>query len=368
MSLPHKVLIVGAGKIGRTIYRMLCNNATFSYVTIADQEQSALDGFNQTSEHRSIWINDSEMLQELVNLHTIVVSAGPYFINAGIAELALQAGASYFDLTEDVKTTETIRNYAASAAIGQVFMPQCGLAPGMIGILANDIAHEFDTIQDINMRVGALPKQSNNALKYSLTWSTEGLINEYCNPCDILREGKITVAEPLEGCERITIDGVEYEAFNTSGGLGTLCETWQNRVQSLSYKTIRYPGHRDLMKFLLTDLKLNKQKDLLKDILDGALPHTTDDVVLVYASVKGTKDRKPFEKTKVLKFYGGQTYLLPEASAIQLTTAGSMCAVLELYRDGRLPVKGFVRQEDVSWKDYVSTIAGKVMGLFPCNK
>ena len=108
------------------------------------------------------------------------------------------------------------------------------------------------------MRVGALPQFPTNALKYNLTWSTDGLINEYCNPCEAIHEGRRIDVLPLEGLEHFSLDGVRYEAFNTSGGLGTLCETLDGRVRELNYRTIRYLGHRDLMAFLVNELRLSR--------------------------------------------------------------------------------------------------------------
>ncbi|MFX9180922.1 saccharopine dehydrogenase C-terminal domain-containing protein, partial [Acinetobacter baumannii] len=95
---------------------------------------------------------------------------------------------------------------------------------------------------------GALPLYPTNGLKYNLTWSTDGLINEYCNPCEAIVDGQMREVLPLEGLEHFSLDGLDYEAFNTSGGLGTLCETLEGRVDSLDYKTVRYPGHREIVK------------------------------------------------------------------------------------------------------------------------
>ena len=120
------------------------------------------------------------------------------------------------------------------------------------------------------MRVGALPQFPTNELKYNLTWSTDGLINEYCNPCEAIHDGKSIDVLPLEGLEHFSLDGVDYEAFNTSGGLGTLCETLEGQVRELNYKTVRYPGHRDLMAFLMNELRLSERRELLKDILENA--------------------------------------------------------------------------------------------------
>ncbi len=134
---------------------------------------------------------------------------------------------------------------------GVTFMPQCGLAPGAINIVGGSLASSLDTVRSVEMRVGALPQFASNQMKYYLSWSTAGLLNEYCQPGEALHDGRRITTLPLDGSERLTIDGVEYEAFNTSGGVATMCETFAGKVGELNYKTMRYPGHRDLMKFLL---------------------------------------------------------------------------------------------------------------------
>lgn len=111
-----------------------------------------------------------------------------------------------------------------------------------------------------------------------MTWSTDGLINEYCNPCEVIHNGHRLEVLPLEGLELFSLDGVQYEAFNTSGGLGTLCDTLKGRVQELNYRTIRYVGHRDLAAFLVNDLRLGRRRNVLKDILEHAVPVTLQDV------------------------------------------------------------------------------------------
>ena len=153
------------------------------------------------------------------------------------------------------------------------------------------------------LRVGALPEFPTNSLKYNLTWSTDGLINEYCNPCDVIHQGQRQEFWPLEGLEHLSIDGVEYEAFSTSGGLGTLCETFEGRVRELNYKTIRYIGHRDRMLFLLDELRLRDRRQLLKEILENAVPRTLQDVVVVFCTATGQRDGQMVQLWDARKIY-----------------------------------------------------------------
>jgi saccharopine dehydrogenase-like NADP-dependent oxidoreductase len=287
-----------------------------------------------------------------------VLSACTFDQNEGIAVAALASGASYFDLTEDVATTHSVRTIADKASSGQIFMPQCGLAPGFIGILAHDLCRGFDTLDRVKMRVGALPLYPTNMLKYNLTWSTDGLINEYCNPCEAIVDGKPVDVQPLEGLERFALDGVDYEAFNTSGGLGTLCETLQGRVKNLDYKTVRYTGHCYLMQFLLDGLRFHERRGLLKELMEAAIPCTNQDVVLIFSTVTGWRNGRFEQVADARKVYHGQVHGI-EASSIQITTATSICAVLDLHRLGKLPGSGFVRQEDVKLADFLANEFGK---------
>jgi saccharopine dehydrogenase-like NADP-dependent oxidoreductase len=346
-----RILIIGAGRIGIAIAAILSRSYS---VTLADQKRPA-----QPPAGAKFLILDaagSGQLGRMCAGYDAVVSAAPFFLNARIAQAARDAGAHYFDLTEDVTTTAAIRALADGAPT--VFAPQCGLAPGFVGIVANDLARRFETVRAIKMRVGALPRYPLNRLKYNLTWSTDGLINEYCNPCEALRDGKPVSLQPLEGLEHLVIDGVEYEAFNTSGGLGTLCESLAGRVGSLDYKTIRYPGHCEILKLLLEDLGLAGKRGVLKDIFESSLAETPQDVVHVLVTASGQREGHLVQETFSRTILG----LGPEDTAIQRTTAAGLCVVLDLVLTGRLPVRGFLRQEDVPLAAFLANRFAGVYG------
>ena len=260
------------------------------------------------------------------------------------------AGCHYFDLTEDMHATREIMRLAEAAQT--VFMPQCGLAPGFVGIVAHHLTQRFNQLQEVKMRVGALPAVPTNALKYNLTWSVDGLINEYCNACEAIRDGQRIEVLPLEGLEHFSLDGTEYEAFNTSGGLGTLCETLKGRVRSLDYKSVRYPGHCDLMKMLLQELQLNDDPETLKSILRRSVPTTMKDVVLVFVTVTGERDGTLVQEVFARKIFADRSENAP-LSAIQITTAAGVCAAVDLFREGKLPARGFIRQEQVALPDFL---------------
>ena len=164
--------------------------------------------------------------------------------------------------------------------------------------------------------------------------------------------------QTLEVLEHFSLDGVEYDAFNTSGGLGTLCETLEGQVETLDYKTVRYPGHRDLMKFLLEDLRLAGDQEQLKNILRGAVPTTMQDVVLVFVTVSGMRGGKLVQEVFSRKIFAAERDGRL-TSAIQITTAAGICTALDLFREGKLPQRGFIAQEQVDMDAFLANRFGK---------
>jgi saccharopine dehydrogenase-like NADP-dependent oxidoreductase len=189
---------------------------------------------------------------------------------------------------------------------------------------------------------------------YYLTWSTVGVLNEYVNPCDILSNFKHTKAQPLDGKETVYVDGDRYEAFNTSGGASSMCKTFEGKIKSLSYKTIRYPGHCDKMQFLLEDLNLKHNKQKFVELFDQELPYTTQDVIVMVISVIGKINGKMIEKAYHKKIYGNKNF-----SGIQLSTASGICANVMLWAQGELPA-GPLKQEDIPFDKWITNRFGKL--------
>lgn len=355
------IVIIGAGKIGSMIAELLVGSGDYA-VTVVDRAADALERLETARPVGKIVadIRDPGALDRALAGQFAVLSAAPYHATRLIAEAAKRAGAHYLDLTEDVASTRAVRQLAAGARTA--FIPQCGLAPGFITIVASDLCAHFDELHDVRMRVGALPQFPSNALNYNLTWSTDGVINEYCEPCEAIVNGQRREVPPLEEREEFSLDGVLYEAFNTSGGLGTLCDTLEGRVRNLNYRTIRYPGHAALMKALLHDLRLRDRRDVLKDILENAVPITLQDVVIVFVTVSGLKNGQLLQETYANKIYaapvGGRV-----RSAIQITTAGGICAVLDLLAEGRIPQSGLVRQEEIALDRFLANRFGRCYAL-----
>ena len=356
----HEVLVVGAGKIGRVIAELLAGSGGYA-VTVADRAEAALAALPDRPRLRRVRLDlaDPLALDAALAGKRAVVSAAPYHLTRLVAEAARRVGVHYLDLTEDVATTRAVQALAAQAPVA--FIPQCGLAPGFVGIVAADLARRFDELAELKLRVGALPKYPSNALNYNLTWSTDGVINEYCEPCEAIVDGERRQTRALEECESFSLDGVAYEAFNTSGGLGTLCETLAGKVRTLNYRTIRYPGHAAIMKALLNDLGLRHRRELLKEILEHAVPATWQDVVIVFVTASGWQGGALIQHTHAQKVYAQEAAPgRAPLSAIQLTTASSVCAVLDLLLAGRLPQRGFVGQEEIALADFLANQFGAV--------
>jgi saccharopine dehydrogenase-like NADP-dependent oxidoreductase len=352
------VAVIGGGKIGATVAGLLAATGDYQ-VTLADRSPDVLAGLEPCERLRMhvADVEDSTKLIDLLNGQFAVVNAAPFHLTALIAEAARAARTHYLDLTEDVASTRRVRELAAEA--GCAFIPQCGLAPGFVSIVAFDMAKRFEELDSVKLRVGALPQYPSNALNYNLTWSTDGVINEYCEPCEAIVNGLRREVTPLEELEEFSLDGVTYEAFNTSGGLGSLADTLEGKVRNLNYRTIRYPGHAGIMRALLNDLRLRDRRDVLKNILEHAVPTTLQDVVIVFVTVSGRNHGQLVQETYANKIYSrdvdGRVL-----SAIQITTAAAICTVLDLLAGGALPQSGFIRQEDIALKVFLENRFGKV--------
>jgi saccharopine dehydrogenase-like NADP-dependent oxidoreductase len=359
--MATKVILLGAGKIGDAILNLLSHTGDFE-ITVADRDADRLQAVRRAEFPHVATVHsdlcEPDAVAELISGHDVTLSACPFFLTPLIAAAAKRAKSHYFDLTEDVESARVVRQLAADSKTA--FVPQCGLAPGFISIAANDVADRFEQLRDVNMRVGALPIYPSNALKYNLTWSTDGLINEYCNPCEAIVDGHRRETAALEEIEHFSLDGIDYEAFNTSGGLGSLCESLAGRVQNLNYKTVRYPGHRDIVKMLIRDLQLGQadRRHILKEVLEASIPITHQDVVLVFVSVCGMRGGRLEQETYAKKIYS-QTVNGRLMSAIQLTTAAGICTMMDMVLEGKLPANGLVRQEQAKLADFLANRFGQ---------
>jgi saccharopine dehydrogenase-like NADP-dependent oxidoreductase len=350
----NTVALFGAGKIGTAITALLNLSGRYR-IKVCDSSferaEAVCIGHQHATPHL-INLNDHESCSAILADTQAVLSALPYHFNTQVAALAVEAGIHYLDLTEDVQNTGVVRELSTRSR--GIIMPQCGLAPGFISIAAHSLAKRFDSIESIKMRVGALPIYPSNRLKYALTWSTDGLINEYGNLCEAIIDGEKAMLLPLEGYERFSLDGDEYEAFNTSGGLGSLCDSLYGKVQQLDYKSVRYPGHHELAAFLMHDLRFNSDRETLKRVLERSIATTIQDKCLILVQVDGMIEKRYVQKTYASSVYNqliGSTHF----GAIQVTTASGICTPLDMILSGAFKGRsGIVRCEEIELKDFLA--------------
>jgi saccharopine dehydrogenase-like NADP-dependent oxidoreductase len=355
-----QILILGAGRVGSLTACLLVNSGRYK-VYLADKtiptNKPRLEHYEENLSYIVLDVTSSNELEKHINNNSFnaIISCLPFFFNKDLAKLASKLKLNYFDLTEDVETTEYIKQIASKS--DAFFAPQCGLAPGFISIVSNDLMQEFEEVDNVRMRVGALPLNVSNTLQYGLTWSTEGLINEYMQPCEGVVDGKKRTLAPLSDVEEIKIDGLTYEAFNTSGGIGSMIETYKGKVKNINYKSIRHPGHCDKMKFLMQDMKLGYDLDLMVKIMDDAIPRINQDIVLIYVSVSGIRKGLQSERHFAQKF-PSKVMFTKHFSALQLTTATSLCVSIDLLLNSKNKHIGFVNQESIKLKDFYANEFG----------
>lgn len=345
------IAVFGLGKVGSLVGTLLSTKFDVEGIDQNTPEEDLPFPVKNTD------VSDEQAVREILKEKDALVSCLPYFLNSDLAALASKMEVHYFDLTEDVSTLDTIQKLAKDNS--SVMAPQCGLAPGFIGILGSGLYKEFSKVRSVELRVGALPLHPKGQLGYSFTWSAEGVINEYLNDAEVIHNGERKLTPSMGDVETININGRKYEAFLTSGGLGTMCKTLDGKVDTLSYKTLRYPGHCSGMRLLLYDLHLKNDRELATEILNNALPLVDEDIVLVYAAVEGKIDgqlrRKEFSESYRKIKIKDKTW-----RAISWTTACSISAVVELVAEGKLKKKGFLKQEEIPLELFMESHFGSM--------
>jgi len=286
-----------------------------------------------------------------------VLSCLPYKLNRRVATVAHAKGMHYFDLTEDVPTTRAIIELSRTAR--GVMAPQCGLAPGFVGIVGAHQVGIFERCRSLRLRVGALPQHPSGLLGYAFNWSPEGVVNEYLNDCEVIEEGVRKTVSSMEWVEPIYVDGVHLEAFTTSGGLGTICETYHGRIDNIDYKTLRYPGHVKLMNFFFHELLMRERRDLAGQILTHAKPPVDDDIVYLHVSAEGSIGGR-MQRREFVRAYRPIVLAGGMQRAIAWTTASSVVAVIELVCDQVLPQRGFLKQEEIPLEPFLATRTGRL--------
>jgi len=356
-----KILVLGAGRMGHgTVFDLVHNSPDVTAVTVADfdlakaQNVAKIAGTDKITP-RQIEASDYAAVVDLMRGHDSAVSCVNYWYNTSLSTASIETGTNFCDLGGNnyvVDEQLALDQQARDADIN--IIPDCGLAPGMVSILAMHGAKNFDSVDEIHIRVGGLPQDPQPPLNYQLVFSVEGLINEYIEVARVIREGEIREVPSMTEIESLSFDGFPpLEAFQTSGGTSTLPDTFLGKIRELDYKTIRYAGHCEKFKTMI-DLGLCSSDEILVDyqkvaprkifgeLLQQHLPADGPDYVLVRLEFVGTKNGE----TKRLRYdivdkLDTETGL----SAMMRTTAFPASIVAQMMARGEVSRRGATPQE-----------------------
>ncbi|MEA2165411.1 MAG: hypothetical protein QOK37_3538 [Thermoanaerobaculia bacterium] len=351
-----RILVLGAGRMGLGAVHDLIQQSDVDEVTVADVVAdragyiASIVAGNVTP--RAIDVSDHAEVVALMRGHDSAISCVNYWLNERLARAALEAGTNFCDLggNNDVVAAELALDADAKKR-GINIVPDCGLAPGMVAVLVAHGAKQFESLDEIHIRVGGLPQNPKPPLDYQLVFSVEGLINEYIERARVIRDGQITMVDSMTEVEELEFPEPfgKMEAFQTSGGTSTLPETFLGKVRELDYKTIRYPGHCAKFKTMI-DLGLCSSEKItvdgmhvaprrvLGDLLVRNLPADEPDVVLVRVEFVGDGRRLRYD---IIDRYDKATGL----SAMMRTTAFPASIVALMMARGQTTQKGALPQE-----------------------
>jgi len=356
-----KILVLGAGRMGHgAVYDLIYNSPDVQAVTVADfdltkAEQIAAQIGEGRVLARQIDVSNYADAVDLMRGHDSAISCVNYWYNAELSKAAIETRTNFCDLGGNnyvVDQQLALDEEAKQAEIN--IIPDCGLAPGMVSVLAMHGASRFDETEEIHIRVGGLPQNPKPPLDYQLVFSVEGLINEYIEVARVIRDREIREVESMTELESLSFDNFPaLEAFQTSGGTSTLPETFLGKIKELDYKTIRYAGHCEKFKTMI-DLGLCSSEEILADyakvtprkvfgeLLQKHLPADEPDYVLVRLEFVGTKDsEKKRLRYDIVDKFDEETNL----SAMMRTTAFPASIIAQMSANGDVLMRGATPQE-----------------------
>ncbi len=304
-----RILVLGAGLQGSSCAYDLLRQDDVEWVTLADLAPEGAAFLPDTPKlHRlQVDFSDETALREIMQGHDVVLSAAPYYFNTNLARLAIEAGLDYSDLGGNTDIVFAQLDMAGEAgANGCTAVPDVGLAPGMINVLAAEAIRRMDEPESVIMYVGGLPQHPHPPLNYQVVYSLEGALDYYTTPSWIIRGGRAQRIEALSEIETLNFGELgELEAFHTGGGASTMPFRFEGRVDRLEYKTLRYPGHAHIMHAirelgLLADepVPVDSVEVVPRDVfLTCAKPHLTfpgePDLVALRVVGRGTRGGRP---------------------------------------------------------------------------
>ncbi|MBV1904420.1 MAG: saccharopine dehydrogenase NADP-binding domain-containing protein [Marinosulfonomonas sp.] len=337
-----KIVVVGAGRAGEAILDLLCKDARFQPLAI-DIDYSRVRAMREAgiaAEQASG--SDAAQIIPILKGAAAVVCAAPPAVTAPLAHFAAEIGCHYVDMCEDLSAVEKVVAEAGESEF--CFASGCGLAPGLVTLLVDTMIKEAPDGADITAFVGVLPAERTNRLGYGNLWGIDGLMAEYVNPCLAIENGEIVTGPPLQNLEQIQIGSESFEAFSTSGSLGDLAQYYHGKVQGLSFKTLRYPGHLDYIRFLLDDLKLSKRLYMFRNLLLNGLPKIERDRVIIH--IIDRNPTRPQHQTRLFDAIALENGKY--RSAVSSVAAQHVCAVIDIIVHGLAPCRGVLHHSDLT--------------------
>lgn len=356
-----KILILGAGRMGHgAAFDLVYNSPGVEAVTIADFDLAKAETVvahvnNPKIRGAQINVADYERVADLMRGHDAAISCVNYWYNAELSKAAIETRTNFCDLGGNNYVVDAQLALDAEARNAEInIVPDCGLAPGMVSVLAAHGANGFETIEEIHIRVGGLPQNPKPPLDYQLVFSVEGLINEYVETARVIRGGEIAEVESMTELETLEFENFPaLEAFQTSGGTSTLPDTFFGKIKELDYKTIRYAGHCERFKTMI-DLGLCSSEPIIADyakiaprkvfaeLLQKHLPADEPDFVLIRLEFVGTKNgRRKKLRYDIVDKFDEKTNL----SAMMRTTAFPASIVAQMAASGETKMRGATPQE-----------------------
>lgn len=342
-----RILVVGAGRCGVAIAEMLAASGDYE-VTLADIAEEASD--RATSINLPFVQIDGTRQREMDRVlpgFDAVVAAAPSPVCLFVAAAAETAGIAYLDLAD---VPEIV---ASGRLTGPPAIPSCGFSPGLVNDIAAGLSARIPGPFDMTVRAGALPLYPTNRLGYGLSWNVGDLIEEYTSPSDAIRNGRPIRVAPLQEHEVLMLDGARYEAFTTGAAASSLTAMLMGRAENFVFKTIRYPGHLELMRFLIDDLGLGGRRDLLRMLLQNGLSEINQDVLLLFITVRSVRDGLRAEESDFHRIRHGRLPSGRAIGALPRASAAHLCAMLDLLRTGEIAPTGIIRHETIPLKAIV---------------
>ncbi len=369
------MLVLGAGLQGCACAYDLLRNPAVGKVTLADLRTESLPAWlTEAGKGRlaplRLDVTDHPAVLHAMRGHAAVMSAIPYYFNGDMARLAVEAGCHFSDLGGNTEIVfEQKKLHQTAQAKGLSVIPDCGLAPGMVNILAAEGIRRLDRTERVKIYVGGLPQHPEPPLNYQIVYSLEGALDYYTTPSWVLRGGKPTQVDALSELEEVEFPEPvgRLEAFHTGGGISTLPFAYQGKIDVMEYKTLRYPGHVSIMRPIrelgLLDSKpveVKGQPVVPRDLFIAAVSPRLHkpkgkDLVALQVQVTGKKGGKPHAVTfRLIDYYDGEHGI----SAMMRTTGYSLSITGQMQADGRVTLKGVhTPDEAMPFQPYVSELA-----------